>query len=146
MVFDKFKNYHVLRYYIYEFQKNIFGGPGPAYLVRTFCAVVDGLPPYFKPQPLLDTLQQVGCEGRDGPMALWPYDPYGPMALWPYGPVVALCLPYCGPMSSISHQVLYTRRRRHLSVMLHQTLHYTTLNYMTLHYSTLHYTTLHYAT
>ena len=32
MVFEKFKNYHILRYIIYEFLKKVSGGTGPTCL------------------------------------------------------------------------------------------------------------------
>jgi len=42
MLFGNFKNYHILRYDIYEFLKRVWGGPWPTLLVRTFCAVFEG--------------------------------------------------------------------------------------------------------
>ena len=39
MLFGNFKNYHILRYVIYEFLKKVLGGPRPTCLVRVHCAV-----------------------------------------------------------------------------------------------------------
>jgi len=39
MVFDKFKNHHILRYIIYEFLKKVLGGAWPTRLVKILCAV-----------------------------------------------------------------------------------------------------------
>ena len=38
MVFDKFKNYHILRYIIYEFLKKVLGGAWTTRLVKILCA------------------------------------------------------------------------------------------------------------
>ena len=38
MLFENFKNVHILRYVIYEFLKKVLGGPQPTCLVRVFCA------------------------------------------------------------------------------------------------------------
>ena len=39
MVFGKFKNYHILRYIIYDFLKKVSGGNRPTCLVRVHCAM-----------------------------------------------------------------------------------------------------------
>ena len=47
MLFGNFKNYHILRYDIYEFLKKVSGGLWPSRLVWTFC----GLVWHFLPTP-----------------------------------------------------------------------------------------------
>ena len=39
MVFEKFKNYYILRYIIYDFLKKVSGGNRPTCLVRVHCAM-----------------------------------------------------------------------------------------------------------
>ena len=39
MVFEKLKNYHILRYIIYEFLKKFSVGPWPTCLVKILCAL-----------------------------------------------------------------------------------------------------------
>ena len=39
MLFENFKNVHILRYVIYEFLKKVLGGPRPTCLVRVHCAL-----------------------------------------------------------------------------------------------------------
>ena len=41
MLFGNFKNYHILRYAIYEFLEKVSGGPRPTCLVRVHCAEID---------------------------------------------------------------------------------------------------------
>ena len=38
MVFGKFKNYHILRYIIYDFLKKVSGGNIPTCLAKILCA------------------------------------------------------------------------------------------------------------
>ena len=47
MLFENFKNVHILRYVIYEFLKKVLGGPRPTCLVRVHCA--PGQPPGTAP-------------------------------------------------------------------------------------------------
>ena len=39
MLFGNFKNYHILRYVIYEFLKKVSGGPQLTCFVRVNCAM-----------------------------------------------------------------------------------------------------------
>ena len=39
MVFGKFKNYHILRYIIYDFLKKVSGGNRPTCLAKILCAM-----------------------------------------------------------------------------------------------------------
>ena len=41
MLFENFKNVHILRYVIYEFLKKVLGGPRPTCLVRVHCALLE---------------------------------------------------------------------------------------------------------